>query len=44
MSLSAGSAGIVRETPRVTVSLTKYNLTHDLLVEGGVFAANPLCR
>jgi len=43
MSLSAGSAGIVREAPRVTVSLTKYNLTHDLLLEGGVFAMHLLC-
>jgi flavin reductase (DIM6/NTAB) family NADH-FMN oxidoreductase RutF len=43
MSLSAGSAGIVREAPRVTVSLTKYNFTHDLLIEGGVFAMHLLC-
>jgi flavin reductase (DIM6/NTAB) family NADH-FMN oxidoreductase RutF len=43
MSLSAGSAGIVREAPRVTVSLTKYNFTHDLLLESGVFAMHLLC-
>jgi flavin reductase (DIM6/NTAB) family NADH-FMN oxidoreductase RutF len=43
MSLSAGSAGIIREAPRVTVSLTKYNFTHDLLLESGVFAMHLLC-
>jgi flavin reductase (DIM6/NTAB) family NADH-FMN oxidoreductase RutF len=43
MSLSAGSGSIIREAPRVMVSLTKYNLTHDLLIEGGVFAMHLLC-
>jgi flavin reductase (DIM6/NTAB) family NADH-FMN oxidoreductase RutF len=42
MSLSAGSAGIVREAPRVTISLTKYNLTHDMVLESGVFAMHLL--
>jgi flavin reductase (DIM6/NTAB) family NADH-FMN oxidoreductase RutF len=37
MSLSAGSAAIVPEAPRVTISLTKYNLTHDMVKESGVF-------
>jgi flavin reductase (DIM6/NTAB) family NADH-FMN oxidoreductase RutF len=44
MSLSAGSAGIVREAPRVTISLTKYNLTHDMVLESGVFAMHLLCN
>ena len=43
MSLSAGSAGIVREAPRVTISLTKYNLTHDMVLKSGVFAMLLLC-
>jgi flavin reductase (DIM6/NTAB) family NADH-FMN oxidoreductase RutF len=42
MSLSAGSAGIVPEAPRVTISLTKYNLTHDLVLASGVFAMHLL--
>jgi len=42
MSLSAGSAGIVPEAPRVTVSLTKYNLTNSLVRESGVFAMHLL--
>src|SRR5205807_10461845 len=44
MSLSAGSAGIVRDAPRVTISLTKYNLTHDLVLESGVFVMHLLCN
>jgi flavin reductase (DIM6/NTAB) family NADH-FMN oxidoreductase RutF len=44
MSLSAGSAGIVREAPRVTISLTKYNLTHDMVLDSGVFAMHLLCN
>jgi flavin reductase (DIM6/NTAB) family NADH-FMN oxidoreductase RutF len=42
MSLSAGSAGIIYEAPRVTISLTKYNLTHDMVLESGVFAMHLL--
>ena len=42
MSLSAGSAGIIREAPRVTISLTKYNLTHDLVIASGVFVMHLL--
>jgi flavin reductase (DIM6/NTAB) family NADH-FMN oxidoreductase RutF len=42
MSLSAGSAGIVREAPRVTISLTKYNLTHDMVIESGIFVMHLL--
>jgi flavin reductase (DIM6/NTAB) family NADH-FMN oxidoreductase RutF len=36
MSLSAGSAGIIDEAPRFQFGLTKYNFTHDLVVESGV--------
>jgi flavin reductase (DIM6/NTAB) family NADH-FMN oxidoreductase RutF len=42
ISLSAGSAGIVPELPRATVSLTKYNHTHDMLIRSGVFAMHML--
>jgi flavin reductase (DIM6/NTAB) family NADH-FMN oxidoreductase RutF len=42
MSLSAGAGGIVPEAPRVTISLTKYNLTHDLVLNSGVFAMHLL--
>ena len=42
MSLSAGSASIIPEAPRATVSLTKYNLTHDMLLNSGVFAMHML--
>lgn len=42
MSLSAGSASIVPELPRATVSLTKYNKTHDMLLNSGVFVMHLL--
>jgi flavin reductase (DIM6/NTAB) family NADH-FMN oxidoreductase RutF len=42
ISLSAGSASIVPELPRATVSLTKYNKTHDMLVHSGVFVMHML--
>jgi len=42
MSLSAGGASIVPEGPRVTIALTKYNLTHDLVRDSGVFAMHLL--
>jgi flavin reductase (DIM6/NTAB) family NADH-FMN oxidoreductase RutF len=42
MSLSAGSGGIVPEAPRVTISLTKYNLTHDMVLGSGVFVMHLL--
>jgi flavin reductase (DIM6/NTAB) family NADH-FMN oxidoreductase RutF len=38
MSLSAGSAGIIDEAPRFQFGLTKYNFTHDLVLESGVAA------
>jgi flavin reductase (DIM6/NTAB) family NADH-FMN oxidoreductase RutF len=42
ISLSAGSGGIVPEAPRVTISLTKYNLTHRMVLDSGVFAMHLL--
>jgi flavin reductase (DIM6/NTAB) family NADH-FMN oxidoreductase RutF len=42
MSLSGASAGILPEAPRVTVSITKYNFSHDLILNGGVFAMHVL--
>lgn len=42
MSLSAGAASIIPEAPRATISLTKYNLTHDLVVRSGVFVMHML--
>jgi flavin reductase (DIM6/NTAB) family NADH-FMN oxidoreductase RutF len=42
MSLSASAGGIVPELPRITISLTKYNLTHDLVHESGVFVVHLL--
>ena len=42
MSLSAGAASIIPEAPRATISLTKYNLTHDLVVNSGVFVMHLL--
>jgi flavin reductase (DIM6/NTAB) family NADH-FMN oxidoreductase RutF len=42
MSLSAGAMSIIPEAPRVTISLTKYNLSHDMVLESGVFAMHLL--
>ncbi len=42
MSLSASAGGIVPELPRITISLTKYNFTHDMVHESGVFAVHLL--
>jgi flavin reductase (DIM6/NTAB) family NADH-FMN oxidoreductase RutF len=42
MSLSAGAASIIPEAPRATISLTKYNLTHDLVVNSGFFVMHLL--
>lgn len=42
MSLSAGSASIIPEAPRATISLTKYNKTHDMVVESGIFVMHML--
>jgi len=42
MSLSAGSASIIPEAPRATISLTKYNKTHDMVVNSGIFVMHML--
>jgi flavin reductase (DIM6/NTAB) family NADH-FMN oxidoreductase RutF len=42
MSLSAGAASIVPEAPRATISLTKYNKTHDMVLRSGVFVMHLL--
>lgn len=42
MSLSAGAASIVPEAPRATISLTKFNLTHDLVMSSGIFVMHLL--
>jgi flavin reductase (DIM6/NTAB) family NADH-FMN oxidoreductase RutF len=42
MSLSAGAASIVPEAPRATISLTKYNRTHDMVLSSGIFVVHLL--
>ncbi|MFI5053476.1 MAG: flavin reductase family protein [Acidimicrobiia bacterium] len=42
ISLSFGPASVVPEAPRVTIGLTKYNLTHDMVLGSGVFAVHLL--
>jgi flavin reductase (DIM6/NTAB) family NADH-FMN oxidoreductase RutF len=42
MSLSAGAAAIVPEAPRVTISITKFDMSHDMILESGVFAMHLL--
>lgn len=42
MSLSAGSASIIPEAPRATISLTKYNKTHDMVRDSGIFVMHML--
>lgn len=42
MSLSGALAGIVPEAPRVSVSITKFNFSHDLILGSGVFAMHVL--
>ncbi|WP_299950458.1 flavin reductase family protein [uncultured Modestobacter sp.] len=42
ISLSAGGGSILPEAPRVTISITKYNFSHDLVRESGVFALHLL--
>ncbi|MDO8390964.1 MAG: flavin reductase family protein [Actinomycetota bacterium] len=42
ITLSAGSASIVPEAPRVVVSITTYNFSHDLIRDGGVFVLHAL--
>jgi flavin reductase (DIM6/NTAB) family NADH-FMN oxidoreductase RutF len=42
MSLSLAAGGIIPEAPRVTISITKYNFSHDLIAASGVFVAHVL--
>src|ERR1039458_54347 len=42
MSLSAAAGGIVPEAPRVTISITNYNFSHDMVVDSQVFAVHML--
>jgi flavin reductase (DIM6/NTAB) family NADH-FMN oxidoreductase RutF len=42
IALSPGSGSIVPEAPRVTVGLTTFNLTHDMVRESGLFAVHLL--
>jgi flavin reductase (DIM6/NTAB) family NADH-FMN oxidoreductase RutF len=42
ISLSAGAGSVLREAPRVQITLAKRNLTHDLVKESGVFAMHLL--
>lgn len=42
ISLSAGAGSVLREAPRVQISLAKRNLTHDMVKESGVFAMHLL--
>ncbi|MCG3771570.1 MAG: High molecular weight rubredoxin [Nitrosomonadaceae bacterium] len=42
MSLSGALSGILHEAPRVSVSITKYNFSHDLVLKSGVFAMHVL--
>ncbi|HVV29575.1 MAG TPA: flavin reductase family protein, partial [Mycobacteriales bacterium] len=42
ISLSGNPGGVVPEAPRMTISLTKYNFTHDLVKSSGVFALHLL--
>lgn len=40
--LSAHSGSVIDEAPRVMVGITKYNFTHDLVRDSGVFAVHLL--
>jgi flavin reductase (DIM6/NTAB) family NADH-FMN oxidoreductase RutF len=42
MSLSAGSAGIIPEAPRVQIGITTYNFSHDLVLDSGIFVMHLL--
>jgi flavin reductase (DIM6/NTAB) family NADH-FMN oxidoreductase RutF len=37
MALSGSSGGIVPESPRFQINITKYNFTHDMVLQSGVF-------
>jgi flavin reductase (DIM6/NTAB) family NADH-FMN oxidoreductase RutF len=42
IALSGGSAGIIPEAPRVSIGITQYNFTHDLVLASGVFVLHLL--
>jgi flavin reductase (DIM6/NTAB) family NADH-FMN oxidoreductase RutF len=42
MSLSAGGASIIHEAPRVQIGITKYNFSHDLILNSGIFVMHLL--
>jgi flavin reductase (DIM6/NTAB) family NADH-FMN oxidoreductase RutF len=42
ISLSGRAASVIPEAPRGTVSITKYNFTHDLIARSGVFTIQVL--
>jgi flavin reductase (DIM6/NTAB) family NADH-FMN oxidoreductase RutF len=42
MALSGGPASVIPEAPRATVGITKYNFSHDLVLNGGVFVIHVL--
>jgi flavin reductase (DIM6/NTAB) family NADH-FMN oxidoreductase RutF len=42
IALSPGAGSIIPEAPRVTLALTTYNLTHDMVRDSGVFAVHLL--
>jgi flavin reductase (DIM6/NTAB) family NADH-FMN oxidoreductase RutF len=42
ITLSGGPASVVAEAPRVMVGITKYNFSHDLIADSGVFAIHVL--
>lgn len=42
IALSAGAGSVVPEAPRIVIGLTKFNLTHDMVLESGVFVMHLL--
>jgi flavin reductase (DIM6/NTAB) family NADH-FMN oxidoreductase RutF len=42
IALGVGSGSVIDEAPRVIIGLTKFNLTHDMVLESGVFAMHLL--
>jgi flavin reductase (DIM6/NTAB) family NADH-FMN oxidoreductase RutF len=42
IALNSGSGSVIPEAPRVTIGLTTFNLTHDMVMESGVFAVHAL--
>ena len=42
ITLSGGPASVIAEAPRVMVGITKFNFSHDLIADGGVFTIHVL--